>query len=35
LSDFTAWFSSEDEPLGLSFVILMPYFFWKVDMISP
>ena len=31
----TAWFSSAELPFGLSFVILMPYFFWNAFMISP
>ena len=34
-SERIAWFSSAELPFGLSFVILMPYFFWKVDISSP
>ncbi len=35
LRDDTAWFSSAELPSGLELEILMPYFFWKVDIISP
>jgi hypothetical protein len=35
LSETIAWFSCAELPSGLSFVIPMPYFFEKVDMISP
>jgi len=35
LSETIAWFSSDDEPLGLALSIGMPYFFEKVEMTSP
>ncbi len=35
LSETIAWFSCAELPSGLSFVIVMPYFFENVDMISP
>ncbi len=35
LSETIAWFSWAELPSGLSLVIGMPYFFEKVEMISP
>jgi hypothetical protein len=35
LSERIASFSWAELPSGLSFVILMPYFFWKVEISSP
>ncbi len=35
LRERTAWFSCDDEPSGLSFVMAILYFLVKVDMISP
>ena len=34
-SEMTAWISAPELASGSALVILMPYFFWKVEMISP